>query len=82
MENRVYDNVRLRAPHNVNGIRLVKKIMKSIKAQKKIRRGSALCDINGPGVDVWRLTRRAERGFYEGFRSGGYRLHRPGLFGC
>lgn len=41
-----------------------------------------MCELNGPCVDEWRRTRRAEGGFDEGFRSGGYRLHRPGLFGC
>lgn len=31
---------------------------------------------------VWRLTGGAQGGFDEGFRSGGYWLHWPGLFGC
>lgn len=55
------------ATHDVN----------NISAEK-----SALCETEGPCLDVWRLTGRAERGFDEGFRSGCYRLHRPGLFGC
>lgn len=31
---------------------------------------------------VWRLTGGAQGGFDEGFRSGGYWLDWPGLFGC
>lgn len=71
---------------------LIQTIFLTRKGNKsRLRAAQSVSDISaeneGPArseVDgVWmRLTRRAERGFDEGFRSGCYRLHRPGLFGC